>query len=180
MKIHFIYPDISTGVTHQVNLGLASISAVLKENQHEVTLTHLTKEPSKKDILKEVSQKSPDFVGFSSTTNQFHFVELISKWIKEEFSEIPIVVGGIHATLAPNDVIQNDNIDFVCIGEGEYPLLELLENGFDDREIQNVWSKERKTSIRPLISDLDTLPFPDYDLFDMNSILKEMDGHLPL
>lgn len=180
LKIHFIYPDISTGVTHQLNLGLASISAVLKKNQHEVALTHLTKEPSKKDILKEISQKSPDFIGFSSTTNQFHYVELISKWIKEEFPKIPIVVGGVHATLAPDNVIQDKNIDFVCIGEGEYPLLELLEKGANNPEIQNIWSKGRKNPIRPLIDNLDSLPFPDYDLFDITSLLKEIDGELPL
>jgi len=172
-------------VAHQVQLGIASISAVLKSHGHKVSLSHLTKPTSRKKILREIKQNSPDIVCFSSTTNQYPFVEKIAKWIKEEGLEVLTLVGGIHATLSPEEVIQNDSIDIVCVGEGEYPLLELAEKiekgdckGIE--ETQNLWFKRRKNPVRPLISNLDSLPFPDYDLFDMEKFLKESENSIPL
>lgn len=178
MKVHFIYPDVDTMVFTGVHHGIASISAVLKSNGHQVSLHHITKKISKKEIIEEVKKMAPDLICFSSTTNQYPFVKLCSNWIKEE-NDIPILSGGIHTTLAPEEVISDKNIDMICIGEGEYPLLELsnnLEEGKSIDDIQNMWIKKGtkmiRNPVRPLISDLDSLPFPDYELFDYERILK--------
>ena len=133
-------------------------------------------------MLSELKQYSPDIICFTSTTNQYPFVKTISEWIKVEKPDIPIVLGGIHATLAPEEVIQNPHIDVVCIGEGEYPLLELAEK-IDEKNyttINNLWFKSHKNPIRPLLNDLDSLPFPDYELFNIRNVLNETDGYLSL
>lgn len=177
MKIHFIYPDMNNFGTGSVQQGIASISAVLKSNDHKTSLQHVIVKPSKQEFIKDINKISPDLVCFSSTTNQHNFVKLFSLWIKEELN-IPILCGGVHTTLSPEEVIADDNIDIICIGEGEYPLFELannLEDGKTIDNINNLWIKNDnkiiKNPLRTLIPNLDRLPFPDYDLFDYGKVL---------
>jgi len=186
MNLHFVYPDVETAAAHDIQIGIASISAVLKSGGHRVSLSHITKFGSKSEIIREMKKYSPDVFCFSSTTNQFPFVKQISRWIKEEF-DAPIIVGGIHATLSPQEVISCKSIDVVCIGEGEYPLLELVNNIDDGKpidKIKNLWVKKGlniiENPVRPLISNLDSLPFPDYELFDIQRVLKETEGRISI
>jgi len=178
VKIHFIYPDVSTYYYPSVHHGLASVSSVLKSRGHLASLYHVKKEPSRNEILDTIQREHPDIIAFSSVTNQIGYVDIGSKWIKQEFT-IPIICGGIHATLYPEEVIGFDGIDMVCRGEGEYPMLELA-NDLGHTDIKNLWVKGGgdiiKNPLRPLISSLDDLPYPDYALFDCKSILEDRNG----
>ncbi len=178
MKIHFIYSDVNTYFYPGVHHGLASISSVLKSRGHLVSVHHVKKEPSRNQILNIIQKERPDLIGFSSVTNQVGYVELWSRWIKKEFS-IPIICGGIHATLRPEEVILFDGLDMICRGEGEYPMLELVDD-LERTDIKNLWFKRGrdiiKNPLRPLISSLDDLPYPDYDFFDCKQILKDRGG----
>ncbi|MFC1870562.1 B12-binding domain-containing radical SAM protein, partial [Chloroflexota bacterium] len=178
MKVHFIYADVSTYYYPGVHHGLASIAGVLKSHGHLLSLHHVKKEPSKKEILDIIRRESPDLIAFSAVTNQIGYVDTWSKWIKQEFS-IPTICGGIHATLYPEEVIAFVGIDMVCRGEGEYPLLELADNPART-DIANLWLKRNgeiiKNPLRPLISSLDDLPYPDYALFDCETILADRNG----
>lgn len=182
MNITIIYPDIGTLSDNDIHQGIASISAVLKSNGHNVSLIHVTTEKTKQQFLELVNRTKPDLICFSSTSYQFRFVKLYADWIKQNLN-IPILCGGVHATLSPHEVINDANIDMVCIGEGEYPLLDILnrlEKGEPINNIENIWTKDNgkiiTNEIRPLISDLDELPMPDYELFDYETILKNMNG----
>lgn len=174
MKILFIYPDIrGHKYFHQ---GIAWISSVLKESGHKTSLIYATHDIKIDDVIEEAKKHRPDIIAFSSTTNQYPFVKKVADSLKD--MEIPMVCGGIHATLVPSEVISDMN--FVCVGEGEFPMLELvdgLEQGKNVENIKNIWSKSGKeiikNEIRPLISDLNTLPFPDRELFNYRALLKE-------
>ncbi|MFC1962415.1 B12-binding domain-containing radical SAM protein [Chloroflexota bacterium] len=181
MKVLFIYTDICTG-SGRFQQGIASISSVLKKEGHRTSLLHITKQPSKGRLRQAISNIAPNLIGFSTTTNQYPYVQLFSRWIKEHF-DVPIICGGVHPTLVPEEVISDDNIDIVCLGEGEYSILELangLEKGSNISKIQGLWvkldGKVYKNPIRPLIQNLDELPFPDRDLFGYESMLKKF-GH---
>lgn len=182
MNVHFIYPDIGIVSGSIVNQGIISISSVLKSAGHKVTLTYLVSEIKPEKVLKEVEMAKPDLLCISTTTCHYQYVEKYLAYIKKHL-DIPVVVGGVHPTLVPEEVIANENVDIVCIGEGEYPLLELcnnLENGKAIDSIENLWIKKNgrisKNNLRPLIQNLDSLPFPDYDLFDFQNILKRTGG----
>lgn len=181
LKVLFIYPDICRygGGLHY---GIAWISAVLKMNGHKTSLLHITRDISKKKLLTEVRRVKPDIICFSSTTNQFPYVKLYANWIKGVFN-LPIICGGIHVTLCPDDAILCNGIDIVCIGEGEYPLLELvnaLESGKENSQIMNLWIRKKgiiiRNPLRPLIQNLDELPFPDTEIFQYERILKRRGG----
>jgi len=178
MKIHFIYSDVSTYYYPGVHHGLASISSVLKSHGHLVSMHHVKKEPSRNEMLDVIQRECPDLIAFSSVTNQIEYVDTWSRWIKQEFA-VPTICGGIHATLNPEEVIGFDGIDVVCRGEGEYPVLELADD-LGRTDIGNLWVKRDgdtiKNPLRPLISPLDDLPYPDYTSFDCKTIVKDRNG----
>jgi radical SAM superfamily enzyme YgiQ (UPF0313 family) len=185
MRVLFIYPDICSG-KFDFQPGIAYISAVLRNEGHQTSLLHVRSEISKEQILKIIQHANPDLIGFYSNSHQYSYVESYAKWIKESL-DVPIICGGIHATLCPKEVISCRDIDMVCVGEGEYPMLELvdcLERGKNINKILNLWvkngNKEVRNPVRPLIDNLDELPFPDRDLFNYKKILRRNRGFLTL
>jgi radical SAM superfamily enzyme YgiQ (UPF0313 family) len=112
----------------------------------------------------------------------FSFVRLWASWIKEKYDNT-IIVGGVHPTLNPEATINNANIDAVCVGEGEAPLVEMLngiQHGEDVSQIQSLWVKKDrkvyKNPPRPTLKDLDSLPFPDRGIFDYRNLDREREG----
>lgn len=115
------------------------------------------------NLLKELK---PNLVGLSVASGSFATSKIITSQIKRDLN-VPVVWGGVHAILCPEDCIPY--ADYVCLGEGEYPLWELsqkLHQGQPVTGIKNLWIKKEngeieKNPLRPLITDLDSLPFPD-------------------
>lgn len=180
MRVLFIYTDISTNQYLHFQHGLGSISSVLKQDGHSTSLLYLSQEISREELTHRVEELRPDLIGFSTGTHQWQFAREYSRWLKESLN-LPIICGGIHSTLAPEEVISEPGIDMICRGEGEYALLELadgMEEGKDISRIQNLWIKGpgeeiTKNPLRPLIPELDSLPFPDRDIYEYDHLLKE-------
>lgn len=156
-------------------LGTMSISSILKENGHECDLII---ENNPKKIAKYVNESHPDIVGFYCMTGMHNWVIKVAKEIKKS-SDIPIILGGPHSTFSP-EIINEQSIDIICRGEGEYAVLELLNGmsrGEDITKIKNLWVKKNgkiyENEMRPLIADLDELPFPDRDLYYKYSFLRK-------
>lgn len=177
MKVLFVYPCPPERYQEvEFQRGIASISAVLKRAGHRTTLL-IVKKIDKTEIEKAVVQSAPHLIAITCTSNQMEKIEKIVSIIREPF-DLKIVLGGVHPTLMPEASIAMDGIFAICRGEGEFPFLELveaLEKGTDYRGIQNFWFRENgeitKNPIRPLIGDLDALPFPDRDLFDYQKMI---------
>lgn len=141
------------------------MSAVLKAQGHEVSV--LIGESSNY-FLRRIKDK--DIIAFSVMTGLHNWAVKITSEIKEKMNVLAIF-GGPHPTYFP-EIINIPAIDVICIGEGEYPMLELanaLDKGSDISKIPNLWVKKDgmvyKNEIRPLIDNLDALPFPDRDLY---------------
>ncbi|MFQ5873659.1 MAG: B12-binding domain-containing radical SAM protein [Dehalococcoidia bacterium] len=181
MRALFVYPDMCTD-SGRFQQGIASILAVLKEAGQQTSLLHLERELPKAELMRRIDEVKPGLVAFSTTTHQYPFVQRYSRWVKESF-HLPVVCGGIHPTLSPEETIADEGMDAICVGEGEYPMLELVERlqaGDDISDIPNLWVKMdgaiRRNPVRPLIQDLDRLPFPDREVFSYERILKKF-GH---
>jgi len=179
MKIAFVNDSVERH-------GIESISAVLKASGHQVRLfvdpklfdnENITFRflnrlfDYKKRIISELKAYNPDLIGISVVTGFYQWASTMAKLIKQEL-DVPIIFGGIHPTSVPERVIKNDSVDIVCVGEGEYPMLELansMEKGAIDYSIKNLMFKKNgqiiKNEIRPLIEDLDSLPLPDKELY---------------
>jgi radical SAM superfamily enzyme YgiQ (UPF0313 family) len=183
MRVLLIYPDFAEETKHVKNIpgnyseGLASISAVLKAAGHDVALYHLTYMPGKAEFLERVRKESPGLAGFTVRTTAMPFVSELTGWLAGAMPELPVVCGGYHPTLVPEEVLALRGVSAVCVGEGEYPLRELADSlaaGQARTDIQSLWFKLPggvvKNPVRPLIEDLDELPFPDLDLFDFANL----------
>jgi len=126
------------------------------------------------NLVEEIRLLQPDLIAFSVLTDQYQWALEMARRIKEKIGA-PIVFGGVHVTMVPEEVISNSSVDIICIGEGEKAILELTESmqqGIIDYGIKNLWFKKDgtiiKNGIRPLIEDLDSLPFPDKKIFVKN------------
>ena len=149
-------------------IGIMSISAFLKKHGHSCEVVIGTKE----ETIKELKQIQPDIIAISSMTSQHEQIYEIAKAIKWAGLKSVVVVGGAHPTFAPT-MLEEEGIDIICRGEGEYPMLELaeaLDKGKDYSRIQNLWVKKKgkiiKNEMRQLVEDLDSLPFPDRELYN--------------
>lgn len=172
MKIFLLFTEINQkfGPLYYQH-GLASLSAILKKNGiQSVSLIHFTREPDLKRWEAYIRKQNPDIVGIYSTTEQFYFIK---KLVSSIHQGIFTICGGPHPTSYPMCIIDVPRLDSICIGEGEYPLLELanaLEAGRDFSRIKNLWIRIGeniiKNETRPFIANLDELPFEDRELFD--------------
>jgi len=158
--------------------GLASISATLKANGYnQIDLYHMAPKYDIEPFLNKMNQFKPDIVGFYCTAEQFRFIRKIISEIRSY--NVFTICGGPHITLHPKCLEEMSGLDATCIGEGEYPMLELveaLERGKDPTRIRNIWIKKDnkiyKNSCRPFIADLDELPFEDRDLFNFQESIN--------
>ncbi len=146
MKVLFIYPNLYAQVGF--NYGIASLSAVLKQHGHTTSLININEKLGYpldlSRIKKEVEDFAPDLIGFSLLTNQYRHALTIARSIKE-YCSAPIVAGGVHTTMAPEETMRSGCFDFACRGEGEEALLELvssLEKGEDTSGILNIWARK--------------------------------------
>jgi radical SAM superfamily enzyme YgiQ (UPF0313 family) len=185
MKVVFVLPDFNYAKEYDPDysetgcyyLGPGYISSYLKKAGHQVSLIHLLHPISRGEFQARVLKEKPDLIAFSFFTHQFLDVKVLISWLKD--LEVPIICGGVHPTVDPESVLSLDEVDMVCIGEGEQTIVELcnkLEGGEDITKIQSLWIKKDdrivKNPVRPLVEDLDSLPFPDRSIFDYHAILR--------
>lgn len=181
MKILLIYPNIIES-PKDISHGLAQLSSILKKEGHEVKLIDTTFKPSKEHIINKVKNFNPDIIGITIATNDKEHAINLLKLIKP-YTNAKILAGGFHATIAPEELIDEETINGVCIGEGEQAFLDFTTNLQHKKKISNIknlWYKTPqglvKNEIRELIQDLDTLPFPDKSLFNYQKYINHNRG----
>ncbi len=164
---------ISTA-TFPSDQGIRTISSVLKKAGHDVKLVFMTlsEDYSRNYIKSELIQlakicKNSDLIGICSYASTAKRAIRIIKFLKQ--LNIPIVYGGVHATICPQACIKH--ADIVCIGEGEgaiVNLAEAIEKNKSIDKIKNLWIKKEnkiiKNPVRNIINDLDSLPLADYNI----------------
>lgn len=158
------------------NNGIRSISAVLGKEGFNTYLIffkrwinndiHLPIEKEKEILISLLKELNVDIVGISFTSPFLKISQEITQSIKDKL-KVTVVWGGHHATVKPEECLKY--CDMVCKGEGEYAMLELVRacsSGFPLERIRNIcYKRQNKTvleEMRPLIQDLDSLPYPDY------------------
>ncbi|NVM31135.1 MAG: cobalamin B12-binding domain-containing protein, partial [Candidatus Helarchaeota archaeon] len=171
MKILLINPTLASPVVgldrfiKAPPLGLMSIAATVPN--HEVEILDLKyRKFLNRSIRKKMSRA--DIVGISCLTPSYTATMKLCKMAKEE--GVPTLVGGYHPTLVP-ELVERPEIDYIVRGEGEltFPtLIDAINNGHKMDDVLGV-SYSKNGSVhhnppRPLIDDLDTLPFPRRDL----------------
>ena len=154
-------------------IGLAFLTACLKERGHEVTLLDMQGlVMDSEELVKRIAANVPDLIGITAMTPTVPEALRVAELARLVAPQAKVVLGGVHPTLDPAGVLANENVDYVIRGEGEHALAELaaaLESGRSPEQIAGVSYKAGGELVikgkAPLISDLDSLPIPDYEAF---------------
>ncbi|MFH1799451.1 MAG: radical SAM protein [Candidatus Omnitrophota bacterium] len=169
-------------------IGLRTLSSCLKKEGHNVQILFLRSEFWQKytpSVLQEAAELSKDsgLIGISLMTNFFDNAVTLTEQLRKTVG-VPILWGGIHPTIRPEESLAH--ADIVCLGEGEDPLIELarkMERGQDYRDTRGLWFRDRgairRNELHAIRRDLDSLPFPDINFEDhfvlVNGKIKKMD-----
>lgn len=148
--------------------GLMQISSVLKNNGFEVKV--LDPEILNYDhnsLRREIIKFDPQILGISCMTSNLLLAYDIAKMAKIINPDMFVILGGYHASALPTQTLKEcQYLDAVCIGEGEYTFLELARK-LPLKNIRGLVFRNGsyvvKTPPRPLIENLDALPFPDFE-----------------
>lgn len=160
----------------QPSIGIAYIASVLRNNGFGVkVIDAYVSGLTLADIMDVIDEYAPDVIGISALTPSAEVVYEISRNIRIKFPHVRIVMGNMHASLFSEEILINDYADFVVHREGEFTMLELLralENKCKPEDVGGISFKRNGVVVNnPLmmhIEDLDSLPFPAWDLFPMN------------
>lgn len=170
------------------SLGIEYLSSILKAKGHKVSLVYDPKlfndaflnipliqkkffPPHR--LIESVLATEPDMVAFSVMSENYLWSHDTAEKIKR-IKNIPVIFGGIHPTSSPEDVIKEEAVDLICVGEGEAALLELADRFdrsgcIDAAGIANIFFKQNGSIVRNpvgyMVEDLDSIPFPDKRLF---------------
>lgn len=187
MNVVFIRPSNPSGSAYLTKFGflpiplglldLAGAMLTLEDSKVKIIDMEADRKMSVEETVEDTMKFDPEMVGMTIHATAAHHTSLkIASKIKEMKPDTTIVAGGHQATFVPLDLLRG-GFDVVVLGEGDRAIVEIAEAIRDRknfREIPGILFNERtggKTEIvetrhRELIPDLDTLPFPAYDLVD--------------
>lgn len=165
-------------------IGLAYIASLLKKNNYSVNIQDFNIDDLDKQTLNDyILTEKPSVICLGFTTLQAEHAFKLCRFIKEKFPDIFIVTCGIHPTFKPRQTLTYSKADFAVIGEEEQTVLELvnaLKNKTDCSHIKGIAYKKNGNIIinkpRELIKDLDSLPFPAYNLLKWRSYQTNIHG----
>jgi radical SAM superfamily enzyme YgiQ (UPF0313 family) len=134
----------------------------------------------RRNILPKIRGFKPDIVSFSISSFGFQWAVEAAKEIKSEIDTITLF-GGPHPTYFP-EFATSEGVDYACRGEGEGAMLDLANTIDDHGPLDDIPNLMRRgpngelisNPLRPLIGDLDSLPFPDRDIYFKYRPLRQL------
>lgn len=170
-------------------LGIAYMAGVLQENNIDVEILDASAEDMDfKDVEKELLKRKPDLVALTALTPTIGRALETAQVVKETLPDSIVVIGGYHPTFNFIETLEDENVDIVIRGEGEYIMLNLvqaLENQSSLHDVKGIVFEDKNSKEivvnpeAPLIQDLDELPFPALNLLPMKKYrLLDMDTHM--
>lgn len=169
------YGELKEFSNPQPSIGIAYIAAILRDAGHKVkVLDAYVDTLTLPEILEAIKKYDPTILGVSVLTPSSDVVCEISRNIRKLLPLIKIVMGNLHASLFSDEILSKNYADYIVHREGEVTMLELLktieeEGGFE--HVKSIsYNKDGviiNNPLRPFIEDLDSLPFPAWDLLPM-------------
>ncbi len=150
-------------------LGIAYIGAVLEQAGHDVAIYDCQLDITHEELTRRLILDDPELVGISATTPTFPSALQVGKEVKQSLPETITVIGGVHVTALPREVMSFDCFDIGVLGEGEETMEELsahiARKGTSNlKKVAGIIYRDggriKITGRRPPIKDLDSLPYP--------------------
>jgi len=153
-------------------LGIAYISSVLREAGYKVKILDvIALNLTTQEVRDKISGEAPDIIGITAMTSSIRGALEAARLSKE--SGAITVMGGPHLAIYPEETLSYDFVDYGIVGEGEYPMLELVRAIESGQPIQNikglVYKEDSDVRINDayIVPELDKIPFPARDLLPM-------------
>ncbi len=156
------------------SLGLGYIASILEKEGMTVRIVDTQAEGvTLEEFHKRLGNENNryEFIGITAVSSTLNTALEMARICKQVFTKSRIVLGGVHPTVLPEEVLANEFVDYVIRGEGEYTFLELAR-GKKVNEILGLSYKINEGIVhnlpRPPIEDLNVLSFPAYHLMPIN------------
>ncbi len=157
-------------------INLCNLAAACRQHGYvpkilDLNVTHL----SLTELCAVISEFGPRYIGITAFTMDINSASHLAQSIKEFFPDTVIIIGGVHLSALPEKTMRDTPaFDYGVVGEGDRTLVDLLDIIPDDTAtaqalpgvIYRSGGTLTRTAPRPLVEDLDTLPFPAYDLVE--------------
>ena len=135
------------------------------------------------DLRREIQNFSPDLILVTATENMFPMAVNLLRAIDD--TGIPVILGGVFATFAPDLAMRWKEIDMLCVGEGEHVIVELarrMSRSEDISDIPGLWIRQRDGSIRKNLMgptvDMNENPLLDFSIFEDPRFYRPMAGKI--
>lgn len=183
MKVLLIQPPVRVDQDPlDIPAGLGILASIAINEGHEVALLDLNStrpHPSWRFTASQIAVEKWDVIGIGGLSSMYNDIKKMIKICRKFNPQALIVCGGGFITYMPDKILKfNPEIDIGCIGEGEETWKEILQNA-DKKNWKNVrgicYREEGQilfTEPRPLLPSLDVIPYPAYDLMDMDNYFK--------
>jgi radical SAM superfamily enzyme YgiQ (UPF0313 family) len=178
MKVLLVLPpNIGRYIVATVpHAGLAYLAAFLERDGHEVEIQDMRIYADNKDLFEKIENFKPDFIGVSTASIGYKMAFGIVDAIKEKYPKIPLAMGGSYTSTVYTKVLEDTKADYAVYGEGEQTFLDLAK-GLDPKDIKGlIWRNNGEIIMNapyPLVQDLDSMPYPKYEKFELNKMLEK-------
>ena len=176
---------------NEISMPIASMSAYLKRDfpsveviLEPVLILRDAEQYSPQNYAKTIQALEPDIIAFSVMSPHWYPMEPYFEELKKLMPNLPLVIGGYQAMLSQDQTIENPNVDYICVGDGEYAIGNIVEHlkGSKDGPADGMWEKLIDGSVYQTephqIGDLASLPFPDYDVFAKEDGFKDVNSSI--
>lgn len=158
-------------------IGIMSLSAVLKRAGHEcVMFDQANPDTPNEVIIQAIQRQQPALVGLSFlSTTSYPYAKLLARQIRAVDTKVKLAFGGVFASLSAQLVkAQCPEVDFVCRGDGEQLILDLLDRLDDPQDVGGLtWAKDGLVVSNPnrtMERNLDQWPFPDRESLPLDFV----------
>lgn len=135
------------------------------------------------DFRKKIESFGPNLLLVTATENMFPMAINLLRHVED--LGVPVILGGVFATFAPELCMRWKEIDMICVGEGERPLMDLcrrMSRGEDYSKIPGLWVRKKdgdiqRNGVAPRV-DMDTNPLPDFSIFEDSRFYRPMAGKM--
>lgn len=180
-RVLLVKPDLSFGIEISPPLGLFYLAAAVRQAGHEVRVLDLRVPGQTEPVFDRLlTEMQPQVVGFSAFSYEAEAVFRLARKVRAKLPEAKIVLGGPLASAEPETALADGLVDFAVLGEGEKTFVDLLdglEKGRGLSDLAGLARLDGELVVNPIadyIDDLDSLPYPAWDLADIEAY-----GRLP-
>lgn len=172
---------------HIFPVGLSYVASAIYRAGYEMRILDLDRDRKSDEELRQILKRTEfDVAAFGCIVTGYKIAKNIAKIIRDIKKDAVIIGGNSVADSIPRMLLKNTEVDIAVIGEGDVTIVEVLDRLNESeslRDVNGIWWKENEeliaNSIREPIQDIDSIPIPEWELFDMEEYIKVGAENIP-